>query len=340
LDRYIYTSWTEYTFEFYEAPQPWGPWKHFYSKDFGSYFTEWGDHKAGGYATTIPSKYISDDGEEMWVQSNTFMGSAQNYNFSLSKLNVTPYTGEDAGNSKNNYNLAVIGEDATPVTGSNFHFGKSDVMNSGFKDVSEDSWSGEEKKEDYWGWTWSKKYNLNEVAYTTGEMFDDGGWFDDIKVQVRQNFEWVDVENLQSSPEYPAGAANSNTTYRFTFDDTWGDGIRIIGEPGGQATFTSIAELAVYYSEDQTLNADKMKGTIDQMAEQEAFENEQTVHDLKLHLTAVKHYEDKELSGKVIKHMGGFKVLLDHKKDNNMISDNAYNTLKKDANTLIEKWDQ
>src|SRR5690606_11778771 len=29
LNRYIYSSWTEYTFEFYEAPTPWGPWKRF-----------------------------------------------------------------------------------------------------------------------------------------------------------------------------------------------------------------------------------------------------------------------------------------------------------------------
>ncbi|HZX07750.1 DUF4185 domain-containing protein, partial [Kribbella sp.] len=34
LNRYIYTSWTEYTFEFYESPTPWGPWTHFTPKDF------------------------------------------------------------------------------------------------------------------------------------------------------------------------------------------------------------------------------------------------------------------------------------------------------------------
>mgnify|MGYP002580976973 FL=1 len=37
LDRYIYTSWTEYTFEFYESPTPYGPFKLFLSKDFGGY---------------------------------------------------------------------------------------------------------------------------------------------------------------------------------------------------------------------------------------------------------------------------------------------------------------
>ena len=50
--RYVYTSWTEYTFEFYESPTPWGPWKHFLSKDFGGY--PWSTSKYGGYAATHP----------------------------------------------------------------------------------------------------------------------------------------------------------------------------------------------------------------------------------------------------------------------------------------------
>jgi hypothetical protein len=68
LDRYLYTSWTELTFEFYEAPEPWGPWTLFLSRDFGPY--PWPEDAFGGYATTIPSKFISDDGRSMWVQSN------------------------------------------------------------------------------------------------------------------------------------------------------------------------------------------------------------------------------------------------------------------------------
>lgn len=60
LDRYLYTSWTEYTFEFYESPTPYGPWKLFLSKDFGGY--PWTSDKHGGYACTIPSKFISADG--------------------------------------------------------------------------------------------------------------------------------------------------------------------------------------------------------------------------------------------------------------------------------------
>ena len=67
-DRYLYTSWTEYTFEFYESPQPWGPWTPVLSEDFGTY--PWQADRIGGYATTVPSKFVSDDEKTAWVQSN------------------------------------------------------------------------------------------------------------------------------------------------------------------------------------------------------------------------------------------------------------------------------
>jgi len=67
-------------------------------------------------------------------------------------------------------------------------------------------------------------------------------------VQVRQNFQWVDVKGLTVSPEYPySSAAGTQTTYTFSFDPTWGDGIRIVGAPGGEHTFTSISQLTVTY---------------------------------------------------------------------------------------------
>ncbi|WP_211215508.1 DUF4185 domain-containing protein [Agromyces subbeticus] len=68
LGLYLYTSWTELTFEFSASKAPWGPFELFLSRDFGRY--PWTDVEMGGYGTTIPSKFISDDGRRMWVQSN------------------------------------------------------------------------------------------------------------------------------------------------------------------------------------------------------------------------------------------------------------------------------
>lgn len=91
LGRYVYTSWTELTFEFYEAPQLWGPWTPFLSEDFGPY--PWSDARYGGYATTIPSKFVSDDERTMWVQSSVCPcapAGMSSYWFGLRELTLAP----------------------------------------------------------------------------------------------------------------------------------------------------------------------------------------------------------------------------------------------------------
>jgi hypothetical protein len=90
-DRSLYTSWTELTFEFYAAPQPWGPWTLFLSEDFGSY--PWTEERFGGYGTSIPSKFISEDGLSMWVQSNVCPcapAGMSSYWFGLRELELKP----------------------------------------------------------------------------------------------------------------------------------------------------------------------------------------------------------------------------------------------------------
>ncbi len=243
LDRYLYTSWTEYTFEFYESPTPYGPWKLFLSKDFGGY--PWTSDKHGGYACTIPSKFISADGREMWVFSATFTGGVQQYLFTARKLVLDPYDPEGASNAKSPDNLAK--QDAVPYTRCN-RYGKEAVLNDDDKTSAEDSWTGEMKKEDFWGYTYADYRNFNAVEYTTGNVDDKGGFFADIRVQVRRGFEWVDVEGLSVSPDYTCDdQVKPFTTYTMTFNEIDGDGIRIVGTPGGTQSYTGIAELAVFY---------------------------------------------------------------------------------------------
>ena len=256
LRRYLYTSWTEYTFEFYEAPAPWGPWRLFLTKDFGGYpwFGRGADcpgPKNGGYATTIPSKFISADGTSMWVQSNWWVGNScgdNAYSFNLRKMTLRPFTTQLPANEPDpGENLAYTGESVTPIEKS-ARYGHSEYYNDGDLTQSEDSFDQENKDFDFWGFTWAKPYLMNKVVYTTGKMFDDGGWFAaNLRVQVRQNFQWVDVQNMNVAPRYPyAASAGPFQTYTFTFATTWGDGVRIAGKPGGSAYFTSIAELEVY----------------------------------------------------------------------------------------------
>ncbi|GAA1540523.1 hypothetical protein HD600_001017 [Microbacterium ginsengiterrae] len=88
-DRYLYTSWTEFTFEFYESPTPWGPWSLLLSEDFGAY--PWSEDRIGGYGTTIPSKFVSDDETTLWLQSNVCPcapAGASSYWFGLREMTL------------------------------------------------------------------------------------------------------------------------------------------------------------------------------------------------------------------------------------------------------------
>jgi hypothetical protein len=264
LNRYIYTSWTEYTFEFYESPSPWGPWKRMDSKDFGGY--PWTHTKHGGYAVTLPSKYISADGKSLWLQSNVCPcggGMSDNwaYTFSLRKVHLEPYVASTPSNTPDDTrNLAQ--ESGTVGVQRATHYGNTAYYNDGNTAQSEDDWNDEDKTSSWWGYTWPRAYTMNKVVYTTGTMFGDGGWFSgDLRVQVRKNHVWTDVTGLKADPAYPYdSSAGTNHTYTLTFDATDGDGVRIIGTPGGTKTFTSIAELAAYYATATATATEKGKG--------------------------------------------------------------------------------
>jgi len=252
LNRYIFTSWSYATHEFYESPTPWGPWSLFMSKDFGPMQLS---QNRGQYGTSIPSKYISADGKTMYVQSNVCC-SGDSYSFALRKLSVQPYTATTPTNSKDATNNLARTGDGTAAISKSTHFGKlcglncSNALNNGNLIESEDDLDQEVKSQDWWGYTWNRAYNINKVVYTAGNIFNDGGWFaSGLTVQVRQNFKWFPVSGLRITPDYPyRSTAGTNTSYSLIFDDAWGDGVRIIGAPGGTSHFTSIAELGIYYT--------------------------------------------------------------------------------------------
>lgn len=71
---------------------------------------------------------------------------------------------------------------------------------------------------------------------------------------------------------------------------------------------------------------------------QREFSSEGSYRDLQVHLTALERYEKQESVDKIIKHTESFKLLLDHQKEKELISENAYKALKSDAEKLIQKW--
>ncbi|WP_265444433.1 DUF4185 domain-containing protein [Flexivirga meconopsidis] len=85
--QYVYTSWTENTFEFYAAPTPWGPFRHTNSVDFGPY--PWTAQRFGGYGLSLPSKFLAPDERSAWLQSNVCPcapAGMADYDFSLRRV--------------------------------------------------------------------------------------------------------------------------------------------------------------------------------------------------------------------------------------------------------------
>jgi hypothetical protein len=239
LHRYIYASWTEYTFEFYEAPSPWGPFRLFASKDFG--VDPWGDSHFGGYATTIPSKFVSVDGTSMYLQTNTW---ARSYSFSLREVRLQRFKRTGPENVAD-VPIPMASQGAVTV-GSAFRTGQPHFLSDGIvAGQSEDSRTGERREFDVWGYEWPVEYRMNRLTYTAGSSSDCGG-FEALGVDVRHGGEWAPVPGISVFPRYSAEAAFR--TYAMDFPSVQiGDGVRLRGKPLGKGACTSIAELTIEY---------------------------------------------------------------------------------------------
>ena len=100
---------------------------------------------------------------------------------------------------------------------------------------------------DWIGYVYSGSVVWEEMLFQEGLQFSNGGWFDTLTVEVRQGGSWVDVTGLTITPEYPfSDTGLKYETYQLTFDPMLGDGIRLLGAPGGEAAFISVAELSVF----------------------------------------------------------------------------------------------
>lgn len=258
IERYLYTSWTEFTWELYESPTPWGPWTLFESKDFGPYPWYGQDNPDGwvngGYAVTTPSKFISDDGLQLWAQANWFVGVARpeevnTYHYALRPITLTlrdpeaaPFVAE-AGT-----NLLDPGSGSgAVVVDTHAHLGRIEHLTDGDPQTSVSSWNGTPKDRDEWGATFPQPVTVSEIVMVPGPTDDDGGWFDGApSVEIRRDGVWTVLDGVSVSPAYPAdGSAADADRYVLTFDAVTVDGIRLAGTPGGPGAYTTVAELEV-----------------------------------------------------------------------------------------------
>lgn len=110
-----------------------------------------------------------------------------------------------------------------------------------------DSYDGSNTaSEDWIGYTYATPQRFRQVLFQEGRHFWNGGWFDTLTVQVRQNGRWVPVDGLTFTPWYPGVNALSYEKFTLSFASVTADGIRIYGRPGGGDDFVSVGELRVY----------------------------------------------------------------------------------------------
>lgn len=81
-----------------------------------------------------------------------------------------------------------------------------------------------------------------------------------------------------------------------------------------------------------------MKELVVELAEEGDIADDAAVRALTIHLTVVDRFEQLAEADKVVKHMNGFKQLLDYQKDNQLLSEKAYNKLMLESDALIKKW--
>ncbi|SDS65933.1 DUF4185 domain-containing protein [Microlunatus soli] len=246
LNRYLYTSWSEWEHHFYESPTPWGPWKRLLDHNYTVYDTA--PQQYAGYAATVPSKFLSDDGLTVMVQSNrccSLPNAHVAYNFSMRPLALDLHAGGIANPSPDGSNLAT--DPSTVAVSDSSRQGSLAELNDGDVSGSVDDFDGEAKSASWWGYTWPQDHVINQVTLTTGTPADDGGWFiTRPTAEYRRDGEWhtIPIPQQTITPAFEPGKDfGDHATYTITFDPVTADGIRIVAAPGGDHTYSSMSEL-------------------------------------------------------------------------------------------------
>ena len=113
-------------------------------------------------------------------------------------------------------------------------------------------------KRDYFGFEWAQPQLVGLLAYHTGSVEENGGWFTSMGVEYRaSDGNWKAVDGLLISPPLPPGPLPFNkphfVEYLLAFRPVTTTAVRIIGDAGGtdhwrspRTHFTSISELSVH----------------------------------------------------------------------------------------------
>ncbi len=118
------------------------------------------------------------------------------------------------------------------------------------------SHNGDQGSDDWIGYelltTHGPEFRFVGFEFQEGKHFTDGGWFESMKVEVRESGVWATVDDLTIEPDYPFEKGEQPSfdgigyqTYDISFAPKRGDAIRLRGDPGGSTGFVSCGELRV-----------------------------------------------------------------------------------------------
>ncbi|MBT2215512.1 YdcF family protein [Virgibacillus dakarensis] len=85
-----------------------------------------------------------------------------------------------------------------------------------------------------------------------------------------------------------------------------------------------------------TLSVASMQEMVEILQNKAEFSDAEAARALHIHLAAVKRFEETEQTEKVLKHLHGFQNLLEYQQNEGLISDYAYDLLRRDTEYLIE----
>lgn len=142
-----------------------------------------------------------------------------------------------------NHDIEVVRDGVQPAVGSGDSAQQFDSYHGGTQ--GSDDWIGYDLLS-----APAPEFRFTGLRFQEGKHFVDGGWWKDLRVEVRNGSSWSPVENLHVAPAYPFAFANQSffdgvnyQSYALDFDPVYGEALRLRGTPGGSAKFMSVGEL-------------------------------------------------------------------------------------------------
>ncbi|MFJ7933272.1 S8 family serine peptidase [Sporosarcina sp. NPDC096371] len=170
--------------------------------------------------------------------------------------------------------------------------------------------------------------SASQIDYASGNGNIEGA---SLEVSYNEGETWEKVNVVREGKGWTAEIRNpkKSGTYVSLRASAWDD-------VGNRIDQDVIKAFGISDSAPAVVDSAIIRALVERFEKEGEFKNAQAARALKTHLTAVAQYEKQEAGDKVMKHMKGFKVLLDQQKGSKLISDKAYNALVASADEMMK----